>query len=78
MPLAAGRSIQEAIDYFGEWHGLGVAFFTAQYAAHGLTPVDASTVPTVPEPETVALIVVAGLALAWGVWRRRVAWRARV
>jgi hypothetical protein len=34
---AAGRTVQEAIDYFGEWHGLGAAFFAAQYAAHGIT-----------------------------------------
>ena len=34
---AAGRSVQEAIDYFGEWNGLPASFFSGQYAAHGIT-----------------------------------------
>ncbi len=34
---AAGRSAQEAIDYFGEWYGLPASFFTTQYANHGIT-----------------------------------------
>jgi hypothetical protein len=31
---AAGRSVQEAIDYFGEWFGLGDAYFKNQYQLH--------------------------------------------
>ena len=34
---AAGRSVQEAIDYFGEWRGLDIGFFISQYQAHGIT-----------------------------------------
>ena len=34
--LAVGRSVREAIDYFGEWRGLNAAFFKAQYLAHGV------------------------------------------
>ncbi len=34
---AAGRSVQEAIDYFGEWYGLDSSFFSTQYQAHGIT-----------------------------------------
>jgi hypothetical protein len=36
---AAGRSVREAIDYFGEWRGLGKPFFSQQYSAHGITDV---------------------------------------
>jgi hypothetical protein len=42
--------------------------------AAGLEPVEAGSVPTIPEPETWALLVVALLALLWGrAWRRRAA-----
>jgi hypothetical protein len=41
-----------------------------QYRAAGLTPPDPSAVPTIPEPETWALIIIACLAFAW-VWRKR-------
>ena len=34
---AANHTVQEAIDYFGEWFGLGPTYFQAQYAAHGIT-----------------------------------------
>lgn len=36
-----------------------------QYRASGLEPVDAGTVPTIPEPEMVALLMVAGAFLIW-------------
>jgi hypothetical protein len=36
-----------------------------QYRASGLEPVDAGTVPTIPEPEMVALLTVAGAFLIW-------------
>lgn len=41
------------------------------YLDAGLTPPDASAVPTIPEPETWALIIVACLAFAWAVRRQR-------
>ncbi|HET6972632.1 MAG TPA: VIT domain-containing protein [Pyrinomonadaceae bacterium] len=37
----------------------------AQYRASGLQPVDAGTVPTIPEPEMVALLIVAGAFMIW-------------
>ncbi len=42
-----------------------------QYAQAGLTPVDAGTVPTIPEPETVVLLLVAGSLMAFALLRRR-------
>ena len=36
-----------------------------QYRANDLKPVDAGTVPTIPEPEMVALLIVAGVFLIW-------------
>jgi Vault protein inter-alpha-trypsin domain len=36
-----------------------------QYRANGLKPVDAGTVPTIPEPEIVALLLVASLFIVW-------------
>lgn len=48
----------------------------AQYAAAGLKPVDAGTVPTIPEPEMVMLIsLVAGL-LSWLLYRQYLLRRA--
>jgi hypothetical protein len=37
----------------------------AQYRASGLQPVDAGTVPTIPEPHVGALLIVAGAFLIW-------------
>jgi hypothetical protein len=42
-----------------------------QYAEAGLSPVAPGTVPTIPEPEMVALMVVVALAFVAFVWRRR-------
>jgi hypothetical protein len=36
-----------------------------QYRASGLQPVDAGTVPTIPEPGMVALLIVAGAFMIW-------------
>ena len=36
-----------------------------QYRENGLKPVDAGTVPTIPEPEMVVLLIVAGAFLIW-------------
>lgn len=41
-----------------------------QYQATGLQPVDAGTVPTIPEPEMVVLLIVVGLLLMWLIWRK--------
>lgn len=36
-----------------------------QYRAAGLEPVDAGTVPTIPEPEMIVLLIVAGAFMIW-------------
>ena len=36
-----------------------------QYSASGLTPVDPGTVPTIPEPEIVVLLIVVAVFLGW-------------
>ena len=41
-----------------------------QYQATGLQPVDAGSVPTIPEPEMVVLLIVVGLLLMWLIWRK--------
>jgi hypothetical protein len=41
-----------------------------QYSAADLTPVEAGTVPTIPEPEIVALLIVAAIFLSWVAWRK--------
>ena len=46
----------------------------AQYRATGLQPVDAGTVPTIPEPEMVILIAVVVIFLSWLIYRK---WRAQ-
>lgn len=53
------------------WSGAVVLENQRQYDAAGLTPVDPSTVPSVPEPETWALLA-SGIAVAAGFgWYRR-------
>jgi hypothetical protein len=42
-----------------------------QYLRAGLTPPDPGLVPTIPEPETWALLIVACLAFAWALRTRR-------
>ena len=41
-----------------------------QFRAAGLKPVDAGTVPTIPEPGTLSLLVIAGLCLSWLFYRK--------
>jgi hypothetical protein len=65
MKLAADYQLVTPIS------GAVVLETAAQYARHGLKPVDAATVPTVPEPETVMLLIVAGAVGVWVLWRRR-------
>jgi hypothetical protein len=40
-----------------------------QYQRHGLEPVDPTSVPTIPEPPVIALLLVAAALAA--LWRRR-------
>lgn len=42
----------------------------ADYLRAGLTPPDSAAVPTIPEPETWAMLIIACLAFAWA-WRQR-------
>lgn len=44
-----------------------------QYKSAGLNPVDANTVPTIPEPETWLLMAIVGAVLLWTIyhWRRK-------
>jgi Concanavalin A-like lectin/glucanases superfamily len=60
---AAGRSVQEAIDYFGEWHGLPDSFFTAQYQAHGVTAAYETCLPANSTPTSVTIPGAAEFAL---------------
>lgn len=41
-----------------------------QYKAAGLQPVDAGTVPTIPEPEMVILLLIMGMFLIWVVYQK--------
>jgi len=41
-----------------------------QYRAAGLQPVDPGTVPTIPEPEMVILLLIMGMFLAWVVYQK--------
>jgi hypothetical protein len=43
----------------------------ADYTANNLSPPDASQIPTVPEPSTWAMLLIAGAFLAVMAWRNR-------
>lgn len=47
-----------------------------QYKQAGLEPTDPAKVPTIPEPETWMLMLVAALVLVWIAYRKRWLWRA--
>lgn len=72
--LAKARRVEEATKLAASEQlvtpvsGAVVLETMQQFAQHGLTPVDASTVPAVPEPTTGWLL---GLGLAWLALRRR-------
>ncbi|MFH1024769.1 MAG: VIT domain-containing protein [Planctomycetota bacterium] len=71
------RKIDEAIGLAASYQivtpvsGAVVLENPSQYAQTGLQPVDPNTVPTIPEPETWALIAVVVCILAWLFCRRR-------
>ena len=56
---AASRSVQEAIDYFGEWHGLPDSspdsFYTTRYQTHGFTAVYETCLPANSAPTSVTI-----------------------
>ena len=59
---AAGRTVREAIDYFGEWHGLDSTFFKKQYQDHGITPPYEGCIPSVTTPALVKIPAAAAFA----------------
>jgi|GEM_PF-3683581 hypothetical protein len=60
---AAGRTVQEAIDYYGDWHGEPEAWFTQQYQANQITVAHESCLPTPPTPAYVQIPGAPDLAL---------------
>ena len=60
---AAGRSVQEAIDYYGDWHGEPESWFIQQYQSHQITAAHESCLPTPTVPTYVQIPGAADLAL---------------
>jgi hypothetical protein len=52
---AAGRSVQEAIDYFGEWFGLNAAWFANAYQTNGIVAAHEPCQPPAPSPASVLI-----------------------
>jgi hypothetical protein len=82
--LGRGRDAaaeQRAVQLAAQYHlvtpvsGAVVLETAAETAQVGSNPPDPDVVPTIPEPETWALLIVACLAFAWA-WRAREPWRA--
>jgi PEP-CTERM motif len=77
LRLIAEHNNAEAIDLAARYQlvtpvsGAVVLETKAQFDAAGLEPVDASTVPSIPEPETWALMLFALAILAPVIYRRR-------
>ncbi|HWE37622.1 MAG TPA: LamG domain-containing protein [Isosphaeraceae bacterium] len=59
----AGRTIQEAIDYFGEWQGQPESFFTQQYQAQKITATHEPCPADPPNPTYVEVPAAPGLVL---------------
>lgn len=59
----AGRSAQEAIDYFGDWNGEPDTFYTTQYQAHGVTAAHESCLPTSATPTSILIPADPGLVI---------------
>jgi hypothetical protein len=51
----AGRTVQEAIDYFGAWNGSPDQFFVQEYAAHSITAVHESCLPDPGAPTSILI-----------------------
>ncbi len=65
IKLAAGYQLVTSVT------GAVVLETKAQYERAGLEPVNANTVPTIPEPETWALIFIVGTVLLWLFYQQR-------
>jgi hypothetical protein len=65
MTLATQHSLVTPVS------GAVVLETDAEYTRAGLTPPDAAAVPTIPEPSTWVLLIVAALAFAWAVRQQR-------
>ncbi|HEY4423346.1 MAG TPA: VIT domain-containing protein [Pyrinomonadaceae bacterium] len=63
--IAEARSLAIQYQLVTPVTGAVVLETAEQYRASGLQPVDARTVPTIPEPGMVALLIVAGAFLIW-------------
>jgi hypothetical protein len=76
---ASERAVQVAAQYqlVTPVSGAVVLETAQQYERAGLQPVEAGTVPTIPEPETVLLVAVAAAILLFTFWRQRAQRRAR-
>jgi hypothetical protein len=59
----AGRSVQEAIDYFGDWNGEADSFYTTQYQAHGVTAAHENCLPTPATPTSILIAADPGLVI---------------
>jgi hypothetical protein len=75
--LVAARKMDEAVRLAHRYQlvtpvsGAVVLETKAQYQAAGLQPVDAETVPAVPEPSTWLMLLAGGVALTSNAWYRR-------
>jgi hypothetical protein len=74
--LAAATELAAAYRLVTPVTGAVVLETAAQYQAAGLTPGSAANVPTIPEPETWALLVLVLCAAAYAARRRRSTWTA--
>jgi hypothetical protein len=74
--LAAATELAAAYRLVTPVTGAVVLETAAQYEAAGLTPGSAANVPTIPEPETWALLALALCAAAYAARRRRSGWTA--
>jgi hypothetical protein len=71
--LAAAAQLAGKFQLVTPASGAVVLETNADYLRAGLTPPDASLVPTIPEPSEWALLIVACLAFAWAARRHRLA-----
>lgn len=72
--IDAGVSLASKYQLVTSVTGAVVLETKQQFAEAGLEPVDANSVPTIPEPETYALIAVLLAVLIWA-YKRRLRWQ---